>query len=87
MDVKYNFDVEFMEEAKDLLDKLNTKARGKILYNIWKSRFSTDKNLFKKLNDDIWNSALCSIKLITGCSHSGIKTTREIFLSLQHMGL
>ncbi|MCK6603755.1 MAG: type II toxin-antitoxin system RelE/ParE family toxin [Ignavibacteriaceae bacterium] len=54
MDVKYNFDVEFMEEAKDFVDKLDTKAREKILYNIWKSRFSTDKNLFKKLNDDIW---------------------------------
>lgn len=50
----YKFNVIFLEEAKDFLDKLNEKARDKILYNIWKARITNDKELFKKLQDDIW---------------------------------
>ena len=30
------------------------KARDKIIYNITKAKFSTDKELFKKLKDEIW---------------------------------
>ncbi len=54
MNIKYNFDVEFLDNAKEFIDKLDTKVREKILYNIWKARFSNDKNLFKKLTDYIW---------------------------------
>lgn len=50
----FKFTVEFLEEAKVLLDDLDEKTRRKILYNIWKSRSSNDKELFKKLQDDIW---------------------------------
>ncbi len=48
------FRVEFLEDAKIFLDQLDERARAKIIYNIWKSRSLTDKNLFKKLQDNIW---------------------------------
>lgn len=52
--MKYNFRVDFLEEAKDFLDGLDDKTRAKIIYNIWKSRSTNDKELFKKLQDEIW---------------------------------
>jgi phage-related protein len=50
----YKFRVQFLEEVKDFLDGLDEKARDKIVYNIWKSRSINDKELFKKLQDEIW---------------------------------
>ncbi len=50
----YKFRVEFLEEVKMFLDKLDTKTRNKIVYNIWKSRVLNDPELFKKLQDEIW---------------------------------
>jgi phage-related protein len=51
---EYKFRVQFLEEAKDFLDELDEKARDKIVYNIWKARSTNDKELFKKLQDEIW---------------------------------
>jgi len=48
------FKVEFLEEATEFLANLDEKVRDKIIYNISKARFSSDKELFKKLNDEIW---------------------------------
>jgi len=50
----YKFRVEFLTEAKEFLDGLDEKARDKIIYNIWKARSTNDKELFKKLQDEIW---------------------------------
>lgn len=50
----YKFRVLFLKEAKEFLDGLDEKARNKIIYNIWKARSNNDKELFKKLQDDIW---------------------------------
>ena len=50
----YKFRVEFLEEVKNFLDELDEKARDKIIYNIWKARSTNDKELFKKLQDEIW---------------------------------
>jgi phage-related protein len=50
----YKFRVEFLEEVKNFLDELDEKARDKIFYNIWKARSTNDKELFKKLQDEIW---------------------------------
>jgi len=50
----YKFRVRFLEEATTFLDLLDEKARGKILYNIWKARSTNDKELFAKLQDEIW---------------------------------
>ena len=43
-----------MEEALVFLESLPDKVKDKIAYNISKSRYFMDKDLFKKLNDDIW---------------------------------
>jgi phage-related protein len=50
----YKFRVEFLEEAKGFLDLLDEKTRDKVFYNIWKARSTNDKELFKKLQDEIW---------------------------------
>ncbi len=44
----------FLELVKDFLDKLDSKIRKKVLYNAWKSTEVNDPELFKKLNDNIW---------------------------------
>ena len=36
------------------LDLLDEKVRAKIIYNITKAQFSSNKELFKKLNEEIW---------------------------------
>ncbi len=48
------FRIEFLQEAKEFIDNLDEKAREKIIYNITKARYSNDKELFKKLTDEIW---------------------------------
>ncbi len=48
------FQVRFLEDAAKFLDNLDEKAREKIYYNIQKARFSSDKELFKKLKGEIW---------------------------------
>ena len=51
---EYKFRVEFLEDVKIFLDELDEKPRSKIIYNLWKARSSNDKELFKKLQDEIW---------------------------------
>ena len=50
----YKFRVIFLDEAKEFLDGLDEKTRNKIIYNVWKSRSSNNNELFKKLQDEIW---------------------------------
>lgn len=54
MELKAKFDVTYMEEALVFLESLPDKVKYKITYNISKSRYFMDKELFKKINDDIW---------------------------------
>lgn len=48
------FQVQFLEEAADFIDNLEEKAREKIYYNIKKAQVTNDKELFKKLKNEIW---------------------------------
>ena len=48
------FKVRFLEEAHEFLENLDEKAREKIYYNIKKAQVTNDKELFKKLNSEIW---------------------------------
>ena len=48
------FQVQFLEEAARFLDGLEEKARVKIYYNIKKAQVTNDNELFKKLNNEIW---------------------------------
>jgi phage-related protein len=49
-----NFEVLFLKEAEDFLVKLEAGARRKIIYNLDKSRYINDPELFKKLTDIVW---------------------------------
>ena len=48
------FKVQFLEEAHEFFENLDEKAREKIYYNIKKAQVTNDKELFKKLNSEIW---------------------------------
>jgi len=52
--MKPNFEIELLPEAIEFLEALDDKTREKIYYNIKKSQFINDNELFKKLNDFIW---------------------------------
>jgi phage-related protein len=48
------FKVDFLGEAIDFMDSLDEKTREKIYYNARKAQIVNDPELFKKLNDLIW---------------------------------
>lgn len=55
MKIKAKFKIVYSEEAIEFLNSLDIKARSKITYNIHKSMYVIDKDLFKKLdNTEIW---------------------------------
>jgi len=48
------FEVDLLPDAQEFLEKLDDSAREKIYYNIKKSQIVIDNELFKKLNNFIW---------------------------------
>ena len=52
--MKAKFDVIFLEQAIEFIEKLDSKTRNKIFYNIDKAKLINDPKLFKKLKDEIW---------------------------------
>jgi phage-related protein len=48
------FDIVFLAEAREFLLELDEKSRDKIIFNIDKARITNDKELFKKVKDEIW---------------------------------
>jgi phage-related protein len=48
------FEVLFMEDADEFLLMIDQKYKDKILYNIDRARYHNDRELFKKLKDEIW---------------------------------
>lgn len=48
------FNVEFIGEAIDFMELLDDKTRVKIYYNARKAQIVNDPELFKKLNEFIW---------------------------------
>ena len=48
------FEVLFLREAREFLLLLDEKSRGKIIFNIDKAKIKTDKELFRKLEGEIW---------------------------------
>jgi len=52
--MRQKFKVLLLGEVWDLLDALDEKSKDKILYNIDKARYVNDPELFKKLEDLIW---------------------------------
>ena len=55
MEAKVRFKIIYSEETIKFLNSLDEKAKVKIMYNINKSKYVIDKELFKKLETtDIW---------------------------------
>ena len=52
--MKPNFNIELLPDTIEFLENLDEKTRAKIYYNIKKAQFVNDNELFKKLNDFIW---------------------------------
>jgi len=52
--MKVKFEVIFLEQAIEFLEKLDDKSRNKIYYNIDKAKLINDPKLFKKLKNEIW---------------------------------
>ena len=52
--MKENFQVQLSEEVREFLRLMDGKAKEKILYNIRRAQLVNDKELFKKLTDEIW---------------------------------
>jgi phage-related protein len=49
-----NFEIEILPEAVEFLESLEERIREKVYYNMRKSQLIHDKELFKKLNEFIW---------------------------------
>lgn len=52
--MKQSFDVRLLPEAINFLETLDEKTREKIYYNVRKAQHINDNELFKKLNENIW---------------------------------
>jgi len=48
------FQIQILTEADEFLKSLEEPVRVKIIYNLRKARSSKDPELFKKLDDNIW---------------------------------
>lgn len=54
MEKKPKFEVLILDEAQNFIDSQSEKVRYKIQFNINLSRYENNSELFKKLNDNIW---------------------------------
>ena len=54
MEKKPKFEVLILDEAQSFIDAQSEKVRYKIQFNINVSRYENNSELFKKLNDNIW---------------------------------
>ncbi len=52
--MKERFEVLFLDQAIEFVEKLDSKTRNKIFYNIDKAKLINDPKLFKKLEGEIW---------------------------------
>ena len=57
------FETIFLEEADIFISSLSIKTQRKIFYNVRIAEQTNDPELFKKLNDDIWEFRILHNKL------------------------
>ena len=48
------FEVIFLEQAIEFMEKIDHKPKAKIYYNIDKAKLTNDPKLFKKIESEIW---------------------------------
>lgn len=61
--MKPKFEIVLLEDVWIFLDLIDEKAKDKIFYNFDKSRYVIDSNIFKKIDDDIWEFRTLSSKI------------------------
>ena len=80
--MKVNFEVELLPDAIEFLENLDEKVRDKIYYNIRKSQIVNDNELFKKLNELVWEFRILyngkSYRLFSFWDKSDLKETLVI---------
>lgn len=54
MEFKRHFKTYFLKEARRFIHSLDHKTRKKVLFNIYCVEHQADVELFKKLNNEIW---------------------------------
>lgn len=73
------FEVELLEEANEFLNRLDERAKRKILNNIFKARYVLDVNLFKKLHHHVWEFRTIHLRkhyrFLSFWTHDGTKST------------
>lgn len=52
--MKQKFDVILLDEVWEFFDTIDDQVKDKIIYNIDKSKYVNNPELFKKLETDIW---------------------------------
>ncbi|NJK86531.1 MAG: type II toxin-antitoxin system RelE/ParE family toxin [Bacteroidales bacterium] len=52
--MKQKFEVILLDDVWEFFDTVDEKTKTKIIYNIDKSKYINDPELFKKLEDEIW---------------------------------
>jgi phage-related protein len=52
--MRKKFEVVFLDDAIDFINKLDEKSRNKVFYNIDKSKSINDPKIFEKLEGEIW---------------------------------
>ncbi|MGI6340496.1 MAG: type II toxin-antitoxin system RelE/ParE family toxin [Bacteroidales bacterium] len=88
------FEIELLEDAREFLRTLDKKARYKIIFNIDKSKKVNDPELFKKLDNEIWEFRIKyqkqllrllgfwdkrnSENILVICTHGFIKKTQKV---------
>ena len=83
--MKPNFQIELLPEAIEFLEELDEKTREKIYYNIRKPQFINDNELFKKLNNLIWECRTLYNGKAIYFFRFGITVQVMKFWLLQHM--
>ena len=48
------FEVRYLDDAIQFINTLDIKVKDKILYDIMRSQYEINNELFKKLTDNIW---------------------------------
>lgn len=79
------FDIVFLDEVLNFLSDLEKKHYEKILFNIRKAQTVRDPELFKKLDEDIWEFR--TLEFIIGCLPSGTRQNLTIHWSFRLMDL
>jgi len=88
------FEIELLEDAREFLRTLDRKARHKIIFNFDKSKKINDPELFKKLDNEIWEFRTKYQKqqlrllsfwdkrniknILVVCTHGFIKKTKKV---------